>query len=56
MSNIISAKNIRDLNGEIGSIEANIDGKVWCVPLDENNRHYKEIQDWVADGNTIAEA
>ena len=26
------------------------------VPLDENNRHYQEIQEWVAEGNTIAEA
>ena len=26
------------------------------VPLDENNRHYQEIQEWVADGNTIQEA
>ncbi len=26
------------------------------VPLDENNRHYQDIQKWVADGNTIQEA
>ena len=26
------------------------------VPLDENNRHYQDIQEWVADGNTIQEA
>ena len=26
------------------------------VPLDENNRHYQEIQEWVAEGNTIQEA
>jgi len=23
------------------------------VPLDESNRHYQVIQEWVADGNTI---
>jgi hypothetical protein len=26
------------------------------VPIDENNRHYKAILAWVADGNTIEEA
>ena len=26
------------------------------VPLDENNRHYQDIQKWVAEGNTIQEA
>jgi len=26
------------------------------VPLDPNNRHYQAIQEWVAEGNTIAEA
>ena len=25
------------------------------VPLDSNNRDYQEIQEWVAEGNTIAE-
>lgn len=32
------------------------DNKVWSVPLDENNRHYQNILQWVADGNTIQEA
>ena len=31
------------------------DGKTWTVPKDENNRHYKEILEWIADGNTPAE-
>ena len=26
------------------------------VPLDPANRHYQAIQEWVAEGNTIAEA
>tara|TARA_R110000824_G_scaffold172315_2_gene350111 strand:+ start:314 stop:496 length:183 start_codon:yes stop_codon:yes gene_type:complete len=30
--------------------------KEFCVPKDENNRHYREILEWVADGNTIQEA
>ena len=28
-------------------------GEEWDVPKNENNRHYKKIQEWVADGNTI---
>jgi len=32
------------------------EGTKISVPLDENNRHYQEIQEWVADGNTIEEA
>ena len=28
-------------------------GKVWSVPLDEANVDYQEIQQWIADGNTV---
>ena len=28
-------------------------GKVWSVPLDEANTDYQEIQQWIADGNTV---
>ena len=31
------------------------DGVTMSVPLDPANRHYQDIQKWVADGNTIAE-
>ena len=31
-------------------------GTKLTVPIDENNRHYQEIQEWVAEGNTIEEA
>ena len=31
-------------------------GEIWSVPLDEANRHYQAIQEWVAEGNTIEEA
>ena len=30
--------------------------EIWSVPLDPDNRHYQAIQEWVAEGNTIAEA
>ena len=28
-------------------------GKVWSVPLDEANVDYQDIQQWIADGNTV---
>ena len=31
------------------------DEKTWTVPKDEGNRHYKEILEWIAAGNTPAE-
>lgn len=31
------------------------DGIIVLVPIDENNRHYKEVLDWVAEGNTITD-
>ena len=37
-------------------IKAVINGQDLLVPLDENNRHYQAIQDWVAKGNSIEEA
>jgi hypothetical protein len=30
--------------------------KIILVPLSEENRHYQEIQEWVAEGNVIEEA
>ena len=30
--------------------------KTLCVPLDPDNTDYQAIQEWVAEGNTIAEA
>jgi hypothetical protein len=29
------------------------DGTVWSVPVSEDNRHYQEIQEWIADGGTV---
>jgi hypothetical protein len=30
-------------------------GKNSVIPINEGNRHYKEVLQWVADGNTIGE-
>ena len=32
------------------------DGATTYVPLNPENRHYKDIQEWEAEGNTIEEA
>ena len=32
-----------------------VDGTISFVPLDEENRHYQEILEWVAAGNTITD-
>ena len=53
--NITSAKYHGDLS-EHTMIIAEIDGNKDYIPLDETNLHYIAIQEWVADGNTIAEA
>ena len=31
------------------------DGVTMSVPIDPANTDYQEVQDWVTDGNTIAE-
>ena len=31
------------------------DGKILSVPHNEANRHYQEILEWVAEGNTITD-
>jgi len=47
-------RNIEDTDNV--AIKANIDGKIYSVPLDPDNTDYQAIQEWVAEGNTIAEA
>ena len=43
--------------GEVTSYEITMeDGTYISVPLDEANTDYKNILQWVADGNTIQEA
>jgi len=54
--NIENAQYIKNIDDEITMISATIDSVVMFVPLDPDNRHYQAIQEWVAEGNTIAEA
>ena len=44
------------LDSDNTNIKATIDGTEFYIPLDPANRHYQAIQEWVAEGNTIAEA
>ena len=39
------------------AVKATINGEEMFVPIDaEGNRHWQAIHEWVAEGNTIAEA
>ena len=53
--NITSAQYVA-LDGVNDTIKVTIDGVEMQVPIDTDNRHYAAILDWVADGNTIADA
>jgi len=52
---IANAKYI-EVDGSNKAIKATINGVEWSVPLDENNRHFIAIQEWVAEGNKIEDA
>jgi hypothetical protein len=52
--NIESAVYSVGAEGENVAIQATIDGIQMSVPLDPANRHYQLIQEWIAEGNTIA--
>ena len=55
--NVESAQYKVDIDGTTKTgIKATIDGKKYSVPLDPNNTKYQAILEWVAEGNTIAEA
>ncbi len=55
---ITSAQYFKDAtNDENVSVSATIDGKIWSVPMDLNNRFYAEIMRQVEAGTlTIADA
>tara|TARA_R100001440_G_C2463491_1_gene110377 strand:- start:84 stop:260 length:177 start_codon:yes stop_codon:yes gene_type:complete len=37
-------------------IEITVDNQIWVVPVNEDNRHYRAILEWVKEGNKIEEA
>ena len=54
--NITSAQYHNDhLNDENVSVSATIDGKIWSVPMDLNNRFYAEIMRQVNAGTLTIE-
>lgn len=55
---IKDAKYVKDLfDPKIQYISANVDGQVWQIPIDSENRMYKEIKEQVDAGTlTIADA
>ena len=53
---VTSAKYKDENRNKSAIIDAVIDGQALSVPLDPANRHYQAILEWVAEGNTIAEA
>ena len=54
--NITSAQYTAPEDNPMRQIKATIDDTVMFVPINSENRHYQAILEWVADGNTIAEA
>ena len=53
LAKYINFKNVN--NNKTIKLITNADEELY-VPVDINNRHYIEIQEWVAAGNTIEEA
>jgi len=56
MINSVVKKNDEEGNWANSYILTLANGEVWDVPHDTANRHYQAILEWVAEGNTIAEA
>ena len=55
--NFTKAKYISFLGNNKHSIKAELDGKTVCIPINSDNRHYQEIQEWAKiKGNKIEEA
>lgn len=53
---ITSAKYMSSVEGINSHIMAKINGVEMAVPINDENRHFKAIQKWVADGNSIEAA
>jgi len=55
--NITDAQYKKDIDGNVNSVTATIDGTVWSIPLEPANRHYAEIDKQVKEGTlTIKDA
>ena len=54
--NITSAQYTAPKDNPMRQIKATIDNIVMFVPINSENRHYIALQEWVTEGNTIAEA
>ena len=54
--NITSAEYVTIDGTTNDHIEIVVDGIKISVPINEDNRHYQAIQEWIAEGNTIQEA
>ena len=54
---IENAKYVEDDNGNNMNVLATVDGVDLCIPIAEDNRHYKEVLKQVEEGKlTIADA
>ena len=53
---VTAAQYAQDKDGNNINVIATIDGVEMYVSMDTANRHYAAILDWVAEGNTIADA
>ena len=48
---------VNDLDGNVTVIKFTDDnGKIKCIPINEENTDYQEYLEWVAEGNTPEEA
>jgi len=52
----MNATNLHDGTTYQDNIKATIDSVEMFVPLNNDNRHYQAIQEWVAEGNKIEDA
>ena len=52
----MNATNLKDGTTYKDTIKATIDNVEMFVPLNNDNRHYQAIQDWVKEGNKIEDA
>jgi hypothetical protein len=53
---ITNAKYMQNPRGENTCVKVTKDSMSKFVPLDDNNKDYKELLEWVAEGNTIEAA